>query len=689
MLDVLRGITVSLRFRLIAATSLVLLLVLWVLVTNSVRLLAETLITQERRHLTELHVLYNAALARPLAEGDQARLGQLVAEFGRQDGIRYLVVRDAQQRTVAAQGWEAARPLPMPQEDFAATVRSAERFDGMIVLHYAGREVGSVHYGLDTRFLHQAARRLLQQSAAIGSAAFLATVALFALIGYWLTRHLRLLAQGVAALESGASAVRLPATGDDEIGRLIRAFNRMAQALDERVEALKKSEARFHAIADYTYGVEAWFNPRGRLIWINRSVERITGYTPLECLLAHNLIEMLVFEKDRKLALEVALKALRGGSGDNFEVRLRRKDGGIVWTVLNWQPIHGPGGEYLGLRVSGDEIQARKEAEMKLLDTVVELRRAQALKEYYLMHSNEERARLEALLNVMKTGVLFVDGNQRIVYINRACREIWKLPGDENLIGLRESSVIERTAPLRRDDAGYRRHLEQVLARGAEIGEPYEILLADGRIVTEMTALVPGEQPGRPIGRVWIYEDVTRQKQLETQLIQLAERDPLTNLYNRRRFQEEIERIIADASRRGAQAGLLAIDLDGFKPINDEYGHQAGDEVLVRLASEVGAIVRRNEIFFRIGGDEFAILAPDADEAEMVGLARRVGGKIADMRFHFGGREVQLTASLGIALYPKHARSSEEIIARADSAMYQAKMAGKNRWAVYDGASLH
>jgi len=188
---------------------------------------------------------------------------------------------------------------------------------------------------------------------------------------------------------------------------------------------------------------------------------------------------------------------------------------------------------------------------------------------------------------------------------------------------------------------------------------------------------------------VWIYEDVTRQKQLEAQLIQLAERDPLTNLYNRRRFHEEIDRIIADASRRKAHAGLLAIDLDGFKPINDEYGHQAGDEVLIKLAEEVGATVRRNEIFFRVGGDEFAILAPDADEEEMVGLARRVSGKISDMRFLFSGREVRITASLGIALYPRHAASSEDIIARADSAMYQAKLSGKNRWAVFGSAKLH
>ena len=688
MLEALKGITVSLRFRLVAAACFVLVLMLWVLVANSVRLLDAALVARENRHLAELQLLYNASFSVPLMERDYVRLSRLVGQLGKQEGIVYLVLRDASQRIVAAEGWDPLRPLPVPLEDFAGLPGKAERFDGMTKLRIGEREIGSVHFGLGTQFLHKAGNDLLWQSLAIGWTAFVLTVVLLFMIGYWLTRNLRVLQHGVAALESGESTVRLPVSGNDEIGTLTKAFNRMSQALDERVEALKKSESRFHAIADYTYGVEAWFNPHGRLIWINRSVERITGYTPLECLLSNNLVDMLIFEKDRKQALEVGLKALRGSTGDNFEVRLKRKDGSLVWTVINWQPISSPTGEYLGLRVSGDEIQARKEAELKLLDTVVELRRAQALKEYYLTHSNEERARLEALLNVMRIGVLFVDSGHRVVYINNACRDIWRLPRDENLTGLRDGAMIERTAHLRKDDAAYRRHVEATLA-GEDVSEVCEIPLLDGRILTDVSALVPGAKPGQHIGRVWIYEDVTRQKQLETQLIQLAERDPLTNLYNRRRFHEELDRIIADASRRRTQAGLLAIDLDGFKPINDEFGHQAGDAVLIRLAEEVGHIVRRNEIFFRIGGDEFAILAPDADQEEMVGLARRVGARIADMNFLFAGREVRLTASLGIALYPKHAASGEEIIARADSAMYQAKMSGKNRWAVYGEAKLH
>ena len=292
MFEALKGITFSLRFRLIAAACAALVLGLWMLAANSVRLLDEALLARENRHLAELQALYSASLAVPLAERDHARLTRLVAQLGQQTGTRYFVLTDAARRVVAAEGWDPLAPLPPAMQDFALLPREATRFDGMVTLRLGEREVGSAHFGIDTQFLRQASANLLWQSTAIGWAALLLTAVLLAFVSYWLTRNLRVLQQGVAALEGGATDVRLPAGGNDEIGRLTRAFNRMSQALDERVEALKKSEARFHAIADYTYGVEAWFNPRGRLIWINRSVERITGYTPLECLLSNNLVDM-------------------------------------------------------------------------------------------------------------------------------------------------------------------------------------------------------------------------------------------------------------------------------------------------------------------------------------------------------------------------------------------------------------
>ncbi len=445
---------------------------------------------------------------------------------------------------------------------------------------------------------------------------------------------------------------------------------------------LHDDDPLFHAIADSAYGIEAWFGLDGRLRWVNRSIERVTGYTREEVLAAEDPIAMLVYYKDRKFVLDQARRLAAEKPKGSSEVRLQKKDGGLVWAALTWSAFHGNDNTLCGYRVSGIETQARKEAELKLLETVAELRRAQALKDHYLGRSNEERARLEALLHVMRVGVLFMDSHNRVLFCNKPFLRIWGVDESMELTGVRDVVLLSHTAAMRVDDRGYRRRISEVLGT-TDITEPLEVELRNGRTLTYLSAPVPGTTPGEFIGRVWIYEDVTDQKRVANRLTQLAERDPLTNLYNRRRFLEEIDRMIADASRRRTKVGLLSIDLDGFKPVNDRFGHQAGDRVLVSIAREVGAVVRRNESFFRIGGDEFSILAPDASESQLIKLAKRVCGSVSGMHFSFEDQDVAVTASVGIAVYPTHAGNPAGLIACADAAMYEAKADGKNTFRAY------
>ena len=121
----LKSTFLSLRFRLVAAASLVLLVMLWVLVANSVRLLDEALVSRENRHLAELQILHNASLAVPLVERDYVKLTRLVSQLGQQKGIRYVVLKDEAQRVIAAEGWEPVRPLPTPQDDFSQLPRES------------------------------------------------------------------------------------------------------------------------------------------------------------------------------------------------------------------------------------------------------------------------------------------------------------------------------------------------------------------------------------------------------------------------------------------------------------------------------------------------------------------------------------------------------------------------------------
>lgn len=426
-------------------------------------------------------------------------------------------------------------------------------------------------------------------------------------------------------------------------------------------------------------GVEGWLNAEGGLFWINGAIEKTTGYSVHE-VLAGDFIDLLVYDRDRRYCRDQVAQALDGGASAEFELRLVTKDGRTLWMLGRWQPIRNDAGGLLGLRATLTDIQARKEAEYKLLESVAALRRAQALSEHYLRRSNEERSRLSALLDVVRVGILFMDADRRVVYCNRALYDIWELAPGENFVGVRDVVLQQHVMARIVDPTAYRRHIAEVLSN-REPSEPYEIGFLDGRTVTDFSRVVPGPDNARPIGRIWVFEDVSEQRKVAGQLMRLAERDPLTNIYNRRRFHEELERMLADGCRHGEDIGLLSIDLDGFKPVNDNFGHQAGDQVLIGLATAVVAVVRRNEMFFRMGGDEFAILVPSGTTTELTELARRVCTCIAALRFDCGTESVGVTASIGIAISSGCGHHGESLIGAADRAMYVAKSRGGNGWA--------
>ncbi len=457
-------------------------------------------------------------------------------------------------------------------------------------------------------------------------------------------------------------------------------------AVDGALDRFEPGERlqRLRQIADGVHGLEAVFDLDGRLLWISPSVERLTDHVPRDCLAAADPLALLVHDSDLAYCRRMMTRVAAGEGGEDFEMRLLRGDGGLLWVATHWRRVEGGVGRPDAVRLSAEDVQARKETEFKLLETVAELRRAQALREHYLSRSNDERMRLTALLNVIRLGILFMDRDQRVLYYNRAMLDIWGFAPDENLIGVRDVVLQSRVAHLLVEPEAYFRRIQEVLDE-RDAGAIGEIRFKDGRLVTDASALVEDGEGRRGIGRVWIYEDITEQRRIADKLVQLAERDPLTNLFNRRRFHLELERVLADAMRRGYEVGLIMFDLDGFKPINDEFGHQAGDEVLVSLSRKVGSVIRRNETFFRLGGDEFAVLVPDIRDDALPELARRIVEGVASLAFVFAGRHARLTASLGIAQFPRHAVDGDTLVAAADQAMYAAKAAGRNRWVLATG----
>jgi diguanylate cyclase (GGDEF)-like protein/PAS domain S-box-containing protein len=486
----------------------------------------------------------------------------------------------------------------------------------------------------------------------------------------------------MAALANGDLDARLPTGPGKDIGRLATAFNAMAAALQQRLSSVREREQKFQAIANFAHAAEFWFAPNGKLVWVNSSIERLTGYTVEECYARKDFPLFCIHPEDCERVLMQSKDALLNQtSGDNFEFRVLRKDGAVFWAANNWRPIYGENGEYLGLRASIESIQSRKQAQAALQETFDVLFKTQHEQHALLEQMQAEHARLVALLSAMEIGVLFIDGDGRIVYGNPGVARIWDLPAVEPLLNRPASDLLSSGRRLPRDSE-VRRELARELAKPAIAAARREITLGDGRTI--LVHVFPVHDPQEePLGHLWLFEDVTHERLTAEKLVYLAERDALTGLFNRHRFHIELEHLLLNADRAQQPLALLYFDLDEFKHINDSFGHHAGDAALVRLAGEISLQLRRNAVFCRVGGDEFAVLAPECDAEEAGKLAGRIIRVIAQTYFALGEQQLRLTCSVGIALYPDHAGNAAELVTRADVAMYQAKDAGKNTWRIY------
>jgi diguanylate cyclase (GGDEF)-like protein len=171
---------------------------------------------------------------------------------------------------------------------------------------------------------------------------------------------------------------------------------------------------------------------------------------------------------------------------------------------------------------------------------------------------------------------------------------------------------------------------------------------------------------------------VREQRRLEAKLAHLADHDSLTDVLTRRRFQEELVQQLAQSRRYGTPGALLFVDLDNFKSVNDRVGHVAGDRVLASVAIALRGRLRDSDFVGRLGGDEFAVLLPRADGPQAEAAAGQLL-KAISLDTVVEGKAIRVAGSIGIALISDHGGSAEELLAKADVAMFQAKSAGGNR----------
>ena len=315
--------------------------------------------------------------------------------------------------------------------------------------------------------------------------------------------------------------------------------------------------------------------------------------------------------------------------------------------------------------------------------TVGTLAAAAVLVRYLKERHDQNLSVLQTTIESTTDGILVVDAVGSWESFNRKFIEMWRIP-DEIVNSRDDDDALEFVLGQVEDPPAFIVKVRE-LYDTPESSSFDELRFKDGRVLERYSQ--PQRIDDRVVGRVWSFRDVTEQKQAEARLRHLAEHDPLTDLFNRRRFEHELEREAVRSGRYRHGGAVLLLDLDNLKEINDAHGHHWGDEALRAAARLLQSRLRASDILARLGGDEFAILLPEADELRAEKLAEELLEIFRRHSIETDSGSVELRTSIGVvALEPLSASGLEPMVA-ADMALYRAKREGRDRFAVYHPAT--
>jgi diguanylate cyclase (GGDEF)-like protein/PAS domain S-box-containing protein len=292
-------------------------------------------------------------------------------------------------------------------------------------------------------------------------------------------------------------------------------------------------------------------------------------------------------------------------------------------------------------------------------------------------HLRQALSEKDAILDNALVGIALVV-ERRIVQHNRRLAEILGYAGEDLSGRSTEGLYLDRESYLALGERIY-----QTFGRGESFDEELWVQCKEGR---RIWAHLSGRaiDPGAPAaGSVWILADLTEQKTAEERLHYLGHHDPLTGLANRHLLNDRLEHAILRAQREGEQLALLFIDLDHFKMVNDTLGHSVGDQLLCAMAQRLAGQLRSSDTLARMGGDEFIILVEGVAEA---GALVQIAAKLVETfaaPVELEQRQLYVTGSIGISLYPADGLDAKTLIRNADAAMYQAKAQGRNTYHFY------
>ncbi len=434
--------------------------------------------------------------------------------------------------------------------------------------------------------------------------------------------------------------------------------------ITERVEveeALHASAERFRLLAENATDMIARLSPEGRFLYVSPASVRMLGHTP-DDLFGHAVAEF-VHPEDRAAAMTTPTIPGAEQDGDISTYRIQHKDGHYLWVETVHRTIRDPqNGAVREIHAASRDVTTRKQAEDAL---------------------RQSEQHFRTLIDNAPIGACIVDRQDVFVSVNDAYCALLGYTHEE-LVG---HSVAMLYPHGRRPEAAAQASA-QAYAQG-HAGGVFALVTKAGRLLTVLarTTAITGLD-GQP-QRAAFLVDITAQVQREESLTRLAHYDELTELGNRVLFHDALRREVARAYRHKHLLALIYLDLDGFKAVNDTRGHDVGDQLLRAVARRLRACIRESDTAARLGGDEFTVLLHDVQApADAAAVAEKILSIFAT-GVCVGDVILPVNASIGISLYSGEGQEGQDLLARADAAMYEAKKQGKNRYAFAAGPGQH
>jgi len=427
-------------------------------------------------------------------------------------------------------------------------------------------------------------------------------------------------------------------------GQLQQSVGRRTQELSDRVTRLAHSESRLRALLDAVDSSAVLVDLDGRILACNRQAVERLDLEPKQVVGWHaaDIFPEDIVEHRRERSAEV----IESGRPVRYTERL----GGRVRDCA-LRPIMGDDGQIASLAGLARDVTRQVQQQQRL----------RAAGAFQL-----------ALFQSVSEGILVLDTPGQVRDCNRAALLAFGMERDE-LVGRPGVSLCAELASW---EAWDREHRPKLESGGDSRDFELRMRRVDGSTFMARVGASQVRGSDGEVSVVWVVRDVTDELLRVEQLEYMATHDDLTGLPNRLLFQDRLGRSRELGRRYGNAFAVLLLDLDGFKEVNDNHGHELGDRLLSALGTRLRGCLRAADTVSRLGGDEFAVLLPNTtSSSRAVEVGRKLLGAL-ERPFMVGGQELRISASIGVAIFPEHDGERHDILARADQAMYTAKRRG-------------